>query len=184
MARPKHTARTRGNAATSHPGKPVNPLSRRYWIFDEFPKPAQRLAATSATLAEGIQAVSCVLANSEAYRVIQETSFGYPPANLPLSPALAEGLFAALYMLNERAAEIAWEMLEPEEGRFTSCPSGRESCPGSPSAFLDDGVSLTLSFTKHCAQSRQSARSRFWKSTNAHLPDFQLDQIPKRIWVY
>ncbi|KLD64290.1 hypothetical protein [Dyella japonica] len=116
MARPKHTARARGNAATSHPGKPVNPLSRRYWIFDEFPEPTQRLAATSATLAEGIHAVSCVLANSEAYRVIQEASSGYPPANLPLSPALTEGLFAALYMLNERAAEIAWEMLEPEEG--------------------------------------------------------------------
>lgn len=116
MARSKPTARKRRNAAPSHPSKPVNPLSRRYWIFDEFPEPAQRLAATSATLAEAIQAVSCVLANSEAYRVIQESSSGYPPANLPLSPALAEGLFAALYMLNERAAEIAWEMLESEEG--------------------------------------------------------------------
>jgi hypothetical protein len=56
------------------------------------------------------------LANSEAYRVIQESSSGYPPANLPLSPALAEGLFAALCMLSGRAAEIAWEMLESEEG--------------------------------------------------------------------
>ncbi|MGO4522502.1 hypothetical protein AB4076_17940 [Dyella sp. 2RAF44] len=120
MAKSKHTGRIRGNAATPNPGKPVNPLSRRYWIFDEFPEPAQRLAATSATLAEGIQAVSCVLANSEAYRLIQESSSGYPPANLPLSPALTEGLFAALCMLNERAAEIAWGMLELEEGSAVS----------------------------------------------------------------
>lgn len=76
MARSRHTARKRDNAATSHPTKPVNPLSRRYWIFDEFPEPAQRLAATSAQLAEGIQAVSCVLANSEAHRVIQKSSSG------------------------------------------------------------------------------------------------------------
>lgn len=58
--------------------------------------------------------VTCLLANSQAYCEIQDSSSSYPPTHLPLAPALGEGLFAALYMLSEQAADISWAMLEPD----------------------------------------------------------------------
>lgn len=115
MARSDHTARARPNASPRSQRKPSNPLGRLYWILDEFPNPAQRLPAICATLAEGIQAVTRILANSEAYRVLQGSSADHPPTHSPLAPELVEGLFAALYMLSEQAAQTSWDMLEWKE---------------------------------------------------------------------
>ena len=51
----------------------------------------------------GIHALTCTLANSEAFRGLQETCDPTDPTQMPFGAQLTEGLFTALYMLSEQA---------------------------------------------------------------------------------
>jgi hypothetical protein len=105
MAKPHHTSPTHASARTRIP---LNPLSRRYWTFEDA-TPEQIDAAALAGMITGIHALTRVLANSEAFREIHASSESdtIEPSRSPLDPTTTEGLFAALYFLSEQAEEIS-----------------------------------------------------------------------------
>jgi len=110
MAKPHHTSPAHASVRTS---PPLNPLSRRYWTFEDA-TPEQIDDATLAGIITGIHALARVLANSEAFREIHSSSESdtIEPGRSPLDPATTEGLFAALYFLSEQAEEFS-QMMTP-----------------------------------------------------------------------
>lgn len=117
MAKPDHTAPARPVAAPRTQRKPTNPLSRPYWTFEEAQHLRNYLPASAVTTAIGIQALTRVLANSEAFRALQESCDPTEPTQTPFAADVTEGLFAALYVLSERAVQVCEEMQERWEGR-------------------------------------------------------------------
>lgn len=105
MAKPYHTSPAHASVRTS---PPLNPLSRRYWTFEDA-TPEQIDAAALAGIITGIHALARVLANSEAFREIHASSESdtIEPGRCPLDPTTTEGLFAALYFLSEQAEEFS-----------------------------------------------------------------------------
>lgn len=94
--------------------KPTRPLGRGTWIFGEFPSAAQHLPATLATPAEAIQTVTCPLASSGAFRVLQESRDSHTPVRVLFDPRITEVLFAALYMLGDQFVQTFRALLERE----------------------------------------------------------------------
>jgi len=115
MADSDHTAPARPDAAPRADRKPTNPLGRPYWTFDPAGDPKRYLPAACTTLAMGIRAVTCALANSEAFRVLQETCEPTDPTQTPFDAQLTEGLFAALYMLSEQAVYACGDLQDRVE---------------------------------------------------------------------
>ena len=109
MARPNHKARAPLDAAPGIPRKPTNPLGRPYWLYTLSTDPKHQLPATCAALTMGTHALVRVLTNSEAFRALQESCATTEPGHAPLDAHLTEGLFAALYMLSEQAAQACAE---------------------------------------------------------------------------
>ena len=87
---------------------PTNPLSRPYWTLAEADL-GQQDAATLAGLATAIRALTRVLSNSEAFRVLHANSESdtIEPGCSPLDARTTEGLFAALYFLSEQAERLS-----------------------------------------------------------------------------
>lgn len=112
MADTDDTARARPADAPRSTRKPTNPLSRPYWLLGLSDKPSLQRLAEAAALATGAHAVAGLLANSEAFRALQESCQTTDPTQTPFTTPVTEALFAALYMLSRDAMDICVEMLE------------------------------------------------------------------------
>jgi hypothetical protein len=104
MANADHTVHAHPYASTEK--RPTNPLGRPYWTLSLAKNAKQAEAARLAGLNTGIQAVSRILANSEAFRVVQANCSPVEPGYWPLEADITEGLFAALYFLGEQAMHL------------------------------------------------------------------------------
>jgi hypothetical protein len=104
MADADHTVPARPFASTEK--RPTNPLGRPYWTLSVAKNAKQAEAARLASLNKGIQAVSRILANSEAFRVVQANCYPIELGHWPLEANVTEGLFAALYFLGEHAMHL------------------------------------------------------------------------------
>jgi len=64
-----------------------------------------------ARIALAINAVTCLLANSDAFRDAQAHDPYTEPGDGPLPPACTDGLYAAIYFLNQYAETLSHEPL-------------------------------------------------------------------------
>jgi hypothetical protein len=126
MAKPHHTSPAHASVRTR---PPLNPLSRRYWTFEDA-TPEQIDAAALAGIISGIHALARVLANSEAFREIHASSESdtIEPGRSPLDPTTTEGLFAALYFLSEQAEELS-QLPVPRPSRRPVDPIDSDDVP-------------------------------------------------------
>jgi hypothetical protein len=110
MANADHTIPARPYGSPEK--RPTNPLGRPYWALS-LAKNAKLVEATRlAALNTGIQAVSRILANSEAFRVVQADCGPVEPGHWPLEADITEGLSAALYFLGEHAMHLTQPSLD------------------------------------------------------------------------
>jgi hypothetical protein len=110
MANADHTVPARPYASTDK--RPTNPLGRPYWTLSLAKNAKQAEAARLAGINTGIQAISRILANSEAFRVVQANCSAVEPGHWPLEADITEGLFAALYFLGEHAMHLTQPSLD------------------------------------------------------------------------
>ncbi|MFC4762432.1 hypothetical protein [Dyella koreensis] len=113
MAKPDHTASARPYVS---PAKPTNPLGRPFWIEALAAESGQRVPATLVGIAMGLHALTRILANNEALRDTQVHSQRVEPGHWPLDAQTTEGLFAALYVLSERAEVLSQALLDVPGG--------------------------------------------------------------------
>lgn len=110
MANADHTIPARPYGSPEK--RPTSPLGRPYWALS-LAKNAKLVEATRlAALNTGIQAVSRILANSEAFRVVQADCGPVEPGHWPLEADITEGLSAALYFLGEHAMHLTQPSLD------------------------------------------------------------------------
>lgn len=107
MAKRHHKARARPAVSSR---KPTSPLCRPYWTFEATGKFKHHLPASCLTLALAMETLICLLANSEAFRVLQDSCDGTDPTYVPLTPEFTEGVFAALYMLSQQTVQGCSDM--------------------------------------------------------------------------
>jgi hypothetical protein len=110
MANADHTVPARPYASTEK--RPTNPLGRPYRTLTLAKNAKQAEAARVAGINTGIQAVSRILANSEAFRVVQANCSPIESGQWPLEADVTEGLFAALYFPGEHAMHLTQPSLD------------------------------------------------------------------------
>jgi len=114
MAKPDHTAPARPSGSPDD--KPTNPLSRPFYL-DAADDPRQHVLAKLGSIAMAINVITCLLANSDAFRDAQAHNEPTEPGHWPLAPGYTEGLFAAIYFLNQYAETLSHDSLIGAEGR-------------------------------------------------------------------
>ncbi|SFS18908.1 hypothetical protein SAMN05216570_3848 [Dyella sp. OK004] len=114
MAKPNHTAPARPSGSPDN--KPTNPLSRPFYL-DTTDDPGQHVLVKLAGIAMAINVITGLLANSDAFRDAQAHDEPTDPGHWPLAPGCTEGLFAAVYFLNQYAETLSHDSLIGAEGR-------------------------------------------------------------------
>ncbi|MFC4764268.1 hypothetical protein [Dyella koreensis] len=108
MATPDHTVVARPSVPSD--GYPSNPLGRPFYLADTAGHPQQRRAAQLGGIAMAINAITCLLANSEAFRDAQANSVSVEPGHWPLTATCTEGLFAGVFFLAQYAESLSLEL--------------------------------------------------------------------------
>jgi hypothetical protein len=105
MAKTKHKGGARDFAPIGD--KRLNPLGRMHCMLSECHGARMRAEAVLAMHCAGIHALVRLLGNSETFRDVQANCQSVETGHWPLNGQITEGLFTALLMLSERAAELS-----------------------------------------------------------------------------
>jgi hypothetical protein len=85
-----------------------NALGRPFWTWSPELQPVSKLAG----LTMGMHAISRLLANSEAFHAMRNSSEAVDSVDLPLKTPIVEGLLAALHFLSEQARQLSQAALD------------------------------------------------------------------------
>jgi hypothetical protein len=105
VAKPDRTAPARASVPSDD--FPTNPLGQPFFLGEAADEPQQRRQAQISGIAIAIHTVTCLLANSDAFRDTQTQGMPTEPGHWPLSATHTEGLFAAIYFLSQYAESLS-----------------------------------------------------------------------------
>ena len=105
MAKSDHKARAQDFEPSDV--KRFNPLGRAHYLIRQDMSAQERAEAVLAMHCSGITALTRLLANSEAFRELNANCQTVEACHWPLDGQITEGLFAALLLLSEKAAELS-----------------------------------------------------------------------------